>query len=115
MVKSKDAMAPELREHMRGGDGTVEVTDIVKPGEFKGKARMIAKVVLKPGCSIGRHVHENEEEIFYLLSGEATLDDNGETKLLHAGDASITLGGEGHSIANNGDKDVELMAIVLTY
>lgn len=115
MVKAKNTMVPELRQNMRGGNGAVEVTDILKPGEYKGKARMIAKVVLKPGCSIGRHVHENEEEIFYVLSGEATLDDNGETKLLHAGDASVTLGGEGHSIANNGDADVELMAIILTY
>ena len=49
-------------EHMRGGDGTVEIIRYLEPEEFNGNAKMIAKLVLKPGCSIGEHTHEGEEE-----------------------------------------------------
>ena len=50
---------------------------------------MIATITLEPGCSIGEHVHEKEEEVFYIIQGTATYDDNGTETVLHPGDACI--------------------------
>ena len=115
MVKKAEQMRHELKKRMRGGDGTVELVHILEGGEYKGKARLFAKIILQPGCSIGAHIHEGEEEIFYLLRGEASFMDGETEKRLLPGDAAVTLGGEGHSIANRGQETVELVAVILTY
>ena len=115
MIKKPNEMKQEVKQAMRGGDGSAIITHLLNSEEYNGKARMIAKILLKPGCSIGYHQHENEEEIFHILSGEALYNDNGQEKVSHSGDSTVTLGGQSHSIANKGDKDVELVAIILTY
>ena len=52
MIKRAEDMVKLYNEHMRGGDGTVEIIRYLEPEEFNGNAKMIAKLVLKPGCSI---------------------------------------------------------------
>ena len=60
---------------------------------MKSNTRMYSKLVLEPGCSIGEHTHENEEELFFVLTGTAETLDNGKTEVLNPGDASICRGG----------------------
>lgn len=113
MVKKFNSFDPELRENMRGGDGVVEVTSFVTAEELNNKGRLFGKIVLKPGCGIGHHVHENDSELFYIIKGVATYDDNGTTVKLSAGDVTLTPAGTGHSIKNEGDEDVELIALIV--
>lgn len=116
MIKRNSEMNTEKRENMRGGDGVVSICNILEKGEYKGSARLLGTITLKPGCSIGAHVHENEEEVFYIIKGTATYDDNGKTEILSAGDSCICLSGETHSIANReAEGDVVLFAAILTY
>ena len=104
-----------LNEHMKGGEGTVKVVHYALQEQIGGKCRLMAKLVLEPGCSIGEHTHENEEEIFYLLKGTAAYFDNGTWKELYEGDSAICLGGQTHSIANRTADTVEVLATVLLY
>ncbi|HBP37957.1 MAG TPA: cupin [Clostridiales bacterium] len=115
MIKRAESMIGEIRERMRGGTGQVTVTPVFLPGEYRGKARLIARITLNPGCSIGYHQHLNEEEIFYILKGEAVLADGQENseQVLRPGDASITLDGQSHSIRNPGGEPLELLALIL--
>ena len=115
MVKREAEMIKEIREKMRGGEGEVEILHLFKQEELKGKARLIAKVRLKPGCSIGFHEHKEEEEIFYILSGQGVVEDNGKTIAVGAGDVTLTGNGAGHSIANTGSEPLEFMAVILLY
>ena len=103
-------------ELMCGGTGTTEIKYFADGKNYKGRSRLLAHVTLKPGDSIGYHVHEGEEEIYYILNGTAKYDDNGkETVTVSAGDTTITLGGEGHSIENIGDDVLEFIAVILLY
>lgn len=116
MIKRADEMHREIKPQMRGGDGQAVVTNLLDAGEYQGKSRMIATITLEPGCSIGEHVHEKEEEVFYIIQGTATYDDNGTETVLHPGDACICLGGQKHSIANRtADETLVLHAVILTY
>ena len=115
MIRTSEQMVSEIKESLRGGKGSVTITNLLVPGEFKGKARLIARITIEPGCSIGYHIHENEEEIYYILSGVAEYDDNGTVCRLAAGDVSVTLGGEFHGIANPGSEKLELLATILLY
>jgi mannose-6-phosphate isomerase-like protein (cupin superfamily) len=110
-------MVREIRENMRGGQGKVEIINLFKPGEFKGQARICARIILEPGCSIGVHEHVGEEEIYYVVRGQAILTDStaeGEQVML-PGDASLTLGGQAHAIRNGGTETLEIIALVLLY
>lgn len=116
MIKKQSDFAKEVRHEMRGGQGDVEFEHIWKPGEeMKSHTRLFSKIILRPGCSIGHHVHENEEEVFFILKGRAQVDDNGIQKVLETGDTILTVGGEGHSIAALGNEPLELLAVIGTY
>jgi len=115
MIRRANDMVKEFKEKMRDGKGTIEITHIFKQDELKGKARLCAKILINPGCSIGLHEHVNEEEIFYIISGTGIVNDNGEIKEVQAGDAIITGGGATHSIENTGTQPLELMAVILLY
>ena len=85
MIKRADEMKSTVKVNMRDGDGQVKITNMLEAGEYAGKSRLIATLTLEPGCSIGEHVHENEEEVFYIVEGEAQYLDNGEWVTLNKG------------------------------
>jgi mannose-6-phosphate isomerase-like protein (cupin superfamily) len=115
MIKSAADMRTELRERMRGGEGTVQIRHVFEQTELKGKCRLFALITLEPNSSIGLHAHESEEEVYYILQGRAKVVDDGEERELKPGDAVLTGDGRSHSIANIGDEALELMAVILTY
>lgn len=115
MIKKSNEMLKTVKPEMRGGTGQAVVTDMLNAGEYFGKARLIATITLEPGCSIGEHMHVNEEEVFYIVEGKALYNDNGSSEVLEKGDACICLAGQKHSIANNSQSDtLIILAIILT-
>lgn len=115
MIKSASEMKDNVRTAMRGGDGQVICRDFLNKGEYDGKARLFSTLILEPGCSIGEHVHENEEEIFLVLTGTATYNDNGTEVKLYPGDSCICKNGEKHAIANREESGtLKVAAIILT-
>ena len=117
MIKRSSIMEREIKESMRGGNGSVELIHVFKKEELKGNARLCARIILQPGCSIGLHEHVNEEEIYYIISGKGIVNDNGNTQEVLPGDSVITGGGAFHSIENdiNCLEPLELMAVILLY
>ena len=114
MIRKADECRVEYREHMRDGDGTVEMTHFIQgDAELNDKGRLFAKITLKSGCSIGYHVHEKDSELFYILKGTAEYNDNGEIRTVHGGDVTICPAGTGHGIANRSEKTVELIAVIV--
>ena len=113
MIRKAAECKKEYRENMRGGNGTVELTAFATPAELYDKGRLFANITLKPGCSIGYHVHEKDSELFYIMKGEALYNDNGVEGTVSAGDVTICPAGAGHSIANNGEEDVEICAVIV--
>ncbi len=70
MIKRAETMIRELKEQMRGGNGTVAIYHLFSQDEIKRQSKTDSKIELEPGCSIGFHEHQNEEEIFYIISGQ---------------------------------------------
>ena len=113
MIKKAAEFQTEYRENMRGGNGTVELTNFVTPADMNDKGRLFANITLQPGCSIGYHVHENDTELFYLIKGDVLYNDNGTEHVLTAGDVMICPAGTGHSIANHGTETAEVCAVIV--
>lgn len=115
MIKNADEMISEIKQQLRGGIGSVELKHIFKQEELTGKARLVARVTLNSGCSIGWHEHVNEEEIYYIIEGKGLVNDNGTEREVVTGDAVLTGGGASHSIENRWDEPLVLMAVILLY
>ena len=114
MVRRSAETRVHVREHAFEGKGSITVRDLLRgPEEMYEKGRVFAHTTLQPGCSIGYHVHENESDTYYILSGTAAFDDNGEKTTVHAGDVTFTPCGQGHGIENCGDEPLELIALIL--
>ena len=96
MIKRFNDFKTELREHMRDGDGVVVVSKFVTPEELNNKGRLFAKIILRPGCGVGYHDHENESELFYIITGTAVYNDTGTITKGSAGEVTITPPGQGH-------------------
>ncbi len=115
MIRRAAEMMSEIRERMRGGEGSVEIVQIVDPAGLGGKCRLLAKLKIAPGSSIGPHRHEGEDEVFYILKGTALVDDNGSQTTVGPGDAVVTGGGALHAVVNNGNEMLEMLAVIILY
>lgn len=113
MVRRKEEMKVRNVEHARGGNGTVTFTDFIVPEDIPGHGRLVSKLEIPPGSSIGEHQHEGEFEAFYILEGEALIHDNGEDVTLHPGDLHICKNGNTHGIENRSEKGLALLAMIL--
>ena len=113
MIKRKSSYPTKFNEKMRGGEGVAVIESLLTPSELYDKGRLFAKITLEPGSSIGPHVHDGEMEAFFIVSGVAELNDNGETGTLTPGDTALTPSGEEHSVKSIGDTPLEMIALIL--
>lgn len=115
MIRKMNEMETEVRHEMRGGKGDVKFLHAFKGAEMTSPCRVCATLILEPGCSIGTHVHDGEDEVYYILKGTGKLFDGKEYTTVTAGDAVLTGNGESHSIENIGSDVLEIFAVVITY
>ena len=113
MIIRSDDMKRTLRENIRGGTGQAVLTELIAHVDLPEACRIAATLELAPGCSIGRHEHVGEAEIYYCISGTGLLDDNGAVRPFAAGDVSVTYSGEYHGVTNTGEGKLELFAFVI--
>ena len=100
-------------EHLCGGKGTAYIHDVLKPEELYGHGRMYARVILPPGASVGWHQHVHDTEPYYILKGTGTVIDNDrKATRVTPGDVCLIEVGQWHSMENNGDTDLEFMALI---
>ena len=117
MIRCNGEYRLEERVAMRNGNGTVKIEHLLVPGtELRSRTRLCGRLTLEPGVSIGLHTHENEEEIFHIISGEAEVNDNGEIRKVRSGDTILTGNGAGHAIANiSATEALVILATIISY
>lgn len=97
-----------------GGQGIVHFDHILEEEEMHGMNRVYAKITLQKGCCVGYHVHNGDGEDYYVLKGTATIDYNHEKTLtLQEGEHFFTPSGHGHNLANLGDEELQVMALII--
>lgn len=113
MVRRKDEQIVDSK-CIRGGNGEVRLQQLLNGSdEMNGKGRMFNLMTVDPGKSIGYHQHTGDSEIFYILSGTATYNDNGTTVELYPGDVALCRDGECHALENKGEEPLNFIALIL--
>lgn len=113
MIKRKDTLTSTSSDAPFGAPGTVIRMPLLQPEEFFGKGRVFNRMCLPVGSGIGSHVHEGEQELYYILKGIGEYNDNGTLTQVGPGDLTICPAGEQHGIQNIGDVDLEFIALIL--
>ena len=98
---------------MRGGDGQAIITNLFEKEELLGRSRMLGTLRLEPGCSIGVHPHENEQEYFYIIKGNPVYRDDDKEIQLYEGDATLCEDGHSHGIRNVCEEDCVVTALIV--
>jgi len=104
----------EIREKARGGEGKLEVHHFLEKEQLAPHSRLLCKIVMEPGNTMGYHSHHDEGEFFYILSGIAKITEDNEEILLYPGDTLYTPSGGSHLIEVAGDETLEYLALVLS-
>lgn len=76
-----------------------------------GRVQMVNWATMPVGRQFASHYHEDMQEVFIILQGEAELTAGGETVVLRGGDTAIIDAREVHTMRNLGDVPVEYIAL----
>lgn len=63
------------------------------------------------GVSIGSHVHEINEEVYYLIKGEGVLTFDGKEYPFKSGDISLCTPGHSHAFLATSQEDAQLIVV----
>jgi quercetin dioxygenase-like cupin family protein len=104
-----DAPREPLVAH--GGPGTCEIARLFQSGELQGTWHFIEYLVVPPGVTIGAHRHGANEELYFIITGQATMTINGQTHTVKPGDLIINHPNWEHGLHNDGQTEVKLLVI----
>lgn len=99
---------------LRGGKGDLEFLHYDTKDKMK-HCRLLGQITIPKGSSIGEHVHDGETEYFIITEGEGVVVDNGEKTTVGPGDVVKTGDGASHSIGNEKDSPLRMVAVIITY
>jgi mannose-6-phosphate isomerase-like protein (cupin superfamily) len=90
--------------------------DELQPGAVlqSGNVQMINWARLPAGSNFAAHYHEDMQEVFIIVAGEAEMAVSGETMVLGRGDAIAIDAREVHVMSNRGSVDVEYVVVGIT-
>lgn len=115
MIIRRASMKGELKTALRGGPGSLTMTDLTGGKGPCKNCRLVSEVLIPPGAGIGHHDHQTETEYYIMLQGTAVVNDNGTDVSVGPGDVVITGDGAAHSITNTGTEPVKMIAVIVTY
>ncbi len=96
------------------GEGEIFFRRIAARQDLDGPCNFIDYAEIPPGCSVGRHHHEPDEEEFYLvLGGEGEMWRDGEVFRVRAGDLIRNKPDGTHGLMNVGSEVIRLFVIQL--
>jgi len=79
-----------------------------------GRVQMLNWARLPGGRAFRPHYHEDMQEVFVIVSGQARMRVGDETVLLAAGDAIVVEPREVHEMENDTDHDVDYIVFGIT-
>ena len=114
LLRRGDDMVRAPLDQCHGGDGAVQWTEVLDMVDMKERGlKFLHDDILPPGASIGLHCHDDDEEYYYILSGQGimTLDNNQFD--VQAGDCTCVFPGGRHALKNTGDTELRFIVICI--
>lgn len=113
MIRYNADMRRMAEDDPADGKGHMTAKTLFTPEEMNGKTGMFAVVTLEPGSTVGEHLHTDECEVYYILSGKAVMIEDGKRYPVCAGDAELCSVGHTHGMENDSPDPVVFLAIMI--
>jgi mannose-6-phosphate isomerase-like protein (cupin superfamily) len=111
-LKKRQDMLREPLEHCHDGQGALDWIEVLNGEDLKGKGLdFIHDDILPPGVSIGKHKHTDDEEYYYILSGNGLMTLDHEKFEVSGGDITAVYPGGEHGLENTGCEDMRIIVI----
>ena len=111
----KEELATWNREKAAGGEGALlgQFAYTRKQTNEKDAFREIGWLTLPPGASIGLHKHDNNEDVYIIISGKGIFtDSSGKESEVKAGDITIARPGQSHALKNAGEEPLVFLDLI---
>jgi uncharacterized cupin superfamily protein len=95
--------------HMNGGKDTVFYRRTIGPSAFVSNWAYVDHYFVPAGASIGRHLHQGVEEVYFVIKGKGKVHVNDEVADIAYGDAIPVKAGEIHSLESTATEPIELV------
>ncbi len=115
LTASFDRMKLRPVANMNGGKGTVSYARKIGPSFFRTNWAYVDHLLVPPGASVGKHLHNGVEEFYYVMNGSGEITVNNETATVRAGDAIPLKAREAHALANNSSEPLEVIIIGVAF
>jgi mannose-6-phosphate isomerase-like protein (cupin superfamily) len=96
---------------VHGGAGQVDIMALLDAHSLDTNLFFLHRGILEPKSGIGHHFHNQCEEMFVILDGEAQFTIDGRTSVLKGPAGALCRMGHSHAIYNATDKVVQWMNI----
>ena len=96
------------------GAGPMAFTALLNSGALETNFFFLHRGVIPPGGGIGNHFHNNCEEMFVILDGEAQFTIDGRTSVLKGPAGAPVVMGHSHALVNHTDKPIQWLNINVT-
>ncbi len=97
----------------RAGHGKILGYRFLSAEDMKNKTTGFYVNELMPGSEIGFHQHVGNEEVYFIISGKAIVNDNGIEVTVGPGDMVFTQSGESHGMKNIGEDKLKFVAFIV--
>lgn len=105
-------MEPYYLPPGKGPTHNIGIDITVKAGEFRsGHGAAVIEYVTRKGEEPGDHVHDTEDEMFYVLEGDLTFECDGKRFQVESGGFVFLPRGLTHNYTVRSDGDVRLLVI----
>ena len=89
-------------------------TQVIFNPDMGCKNANITLSTISKGAGSVDEVHENSDQIFYVLQGEMKVSANGELlQVLHEGDAIMVEAGDPHAVTTDGEEECIYYAVTV--
>lgn len=103
-----------VSEKPRGGDGIITGFRYLDNYDLSNNLKGFYVNELDINSTIGYHIHENDEEIYFILEGTGiVIEDNDKRTPVSKGDLIYTKKGEGHGMINTGKEPLKFVAFII--
>jgi mannose-6-phosphate isomerase-like protein (cupin superfamily) len=103
-----------IAKSVHAGAGQLHYTSLLDARALDTNLQFVHRGVLQPKSGIGAHFHNQCEEMFVILDGEAQFTIDGRTSVLKGPVGAPVRMGHSHAIYNHTDKPVQWMNINVT-
>jgi mannose-6-phosphate isomerase-like protein (cupin superfamily) len=109
-IKNIDSLDMQPASHSQG-DEPVLFGEAFTGKDFAGEWAFVEYVTVPTGSTIPVHLHEQDEELYFIFQGKGILTLDGQQVEVGAGDLAACRKGSSHGLRNTSDQEIRLIVV----